>query len=707
MPDQDMVRVQSRDGKLWDIPRSRLPEVTSQGRAKLYIPSLNAPAASEFPTGSMQTHPGGPILNYRGLAPGAIQKAPGGPIMSGFQQEHPIRAIPPTILKSFGIDPSDVENAHSYADALKSGFGGAASDVGEGMLESFKAGPLAPAYFALQGIEGISKNIRSGSEQAYESYKNGDRYGLVEGLTQVASGIGQIAAAKAGEAGEGVKKVQANVGKGMVNNPLGDVLIRKPIAGAFDVGKNFEERAVKEHQEIVDTINREYEQKIQKEGQKTVEGEAEYRTKLEQARDDFSKKLAEIEKKKSDFQDPVERAKNRKIGDPAREEGTSVSARRINAQLRKKSFTTQPRSGPAYQRIAGMADQVATEDVPRLDRDVRVAQNNRWTAFRQAIGDLMVDWTPVQQAVVDAETNILQGSPENIAIFRNILREGVDPTLEKATVFRKTGGALEDVLNSKNLTEEGRARLIKQLGEEAQFEDRGGSGPAAKQNVQIPFEDARGYYTELGEKIAKARSLPGDVRRALKFVQDAADTKSIKPSIPKGQLSIYNALKSDWAQYMGDFYDSDGPLAKLKNSLNSDSRLNLITGSEGSNIIDALGRYARHNPKVVNLTGRIRSMMKQVEMLPTDAGAIPGRLEPPKLPEPPEATSLSERPKGPEPLDVTREKIEKLNKKAEEWSQLRPWQLRAKQIPLAIAERVIAELLSRPEIQRWIAGAKK
>src|SRR5579863_2488855 len=480
------------------------------------------------------------------------------------------------------------------------------------------------------------------------------------------------------------------VGKLAENVPLNE-MARRQVAGLFDVGENFEQRALREHQAAIDTINRAYEEKIQKTGEKTSENEAAYRTELEQARDDYAQKIAQNEQKK-----------------------VAASAKQSGAETKRKSLTTQPRSGPVYQRMAGMADKLATQDVPTLDKDVRTAQNNRWSAFRQAITKkdpvtgnpvpVMVDWTPVQEAVVDAETNILQGSPENIATFRNILREGVDPTLEKATVFKRTGGALEDILKSKNLTEEGRARLLKQLGDEAQFEDRGGSGPAAKQNVQIPFEDARGYYTELGEKIAKARSLPGDVRRALKFVQDAADTKSIKPSIPKGQLSIYNALKSDWAQYMGDFYDSDGPLAKLKNSLNSDSRLNLITGSEGSNIIDALGRYARHNPKVVNLTGRIRSMMKQVEMLPTDAGAIPGRLEPPKLPEPPEATSLSERPKGPEPLDVTREKIEKLNKKAEEWSQLRPWQLRAKQIPLAIAERVIAELLSRPEIQRWIAG---
>src|SRR5579863_1049644 len=635
MPNDDILLMVTPDGKKYNVPRSQVPAMTQKFGAKPYTqPS----AVNRL------------ITSTAGIPEGTN--------------------IDPT-SKGFYAGSGDLGN---YITALKQAISG---------LNPIPASTNA-ASTGLSRMKqpGIMNKVAGGTEYALSGvpYAGPMTVGAMEqgAKGDIAGSVGSSIGAGLTAAGLGASAPA--LAEHLTPNALSE-MARKPVAGLLDVGENFEERARKEHQDAIDTINRDYEQKIQQAGEKTAEHEAAYRTKIEQAREDYARKIAANEAKKIE-----------------------ASTKQTGAETKKKALTTQPRSGPVYQRLSGMADQIATQDVPKLDKDVRTAQNNRWTAFRQVIGDKMVVWTPVQQAVVDAETNILQGSPENIAIFRNILREGVDPTLEKATVFRKTGGALEDVLNSKNLTEEGRARLIKQLGEEAQFEDRGGSGPAAKQNVQIPFEDARGYYTELGEKIAKARSLPGDVRRALKFVQDAADTKSIKPSIPKGQLSIYNALKSDWAQYMGDFYDSDGPLAKLKNSLNSDSRLNLITGSEGSNIIDALGRYARHNPKVVNLTGRIRSMMKQVEMLPTDAGAIPGRLEPPKLPEPPEATSLSERPKGPEPLDVTREKIEKLNKKAEEWSQLRPWQLRAKQIPLAIAERVIAELLSRPEIQRWIAG---
>src|SRR5215469_2416595 len=66
---------------------------------------------------------------------GAMQKRPGGPILSGPEQQHPIRAIPPAILRSFGIDPAVVESASSFPEALKSGFGGAANELGEQAFE--------------------------------------------------------------------------------------------------------------------------------------------------------------------------------------------------------------------------------------------------------------------------------------------------------------------------------------------------------------------------------------------------------------------------------------------------------------------------------------------------------------------------------------------------------------------------------------------
>jgi Skp family chaperone for outer membrane proteins len=506
------------------------------------------------------------------------------------------------------------------------------------------------------------------------------------GRGDIAGGVGS--AAGAGLTVAGLGKSAPSLAERLTPSSLSE-MARKPVAGLLDVGENFEARAKKEHEEALATLTQKYEEEIQQAGKKTSESEAAYRTKVEQAKDEYSRKLAENEKKKIE-----------------------ASAKQTGAETKKKALTTQPRSGPVYQRLAGMADQIATQDVPKLDKDVRAAQNSRWNAFRMAIGDTpgtpkMVDWTPVQQAVVDAETNILQGSPENIAIFRNILREGVNPLLEKATVFKKTAGSLEDLLSNKNLTEEGRARLISQLGEESQFETRGGSGPIGSEQVSIPFDDARGYYTELNQKIYRSRSLPGDVRRALKSVQETVDKKAIQPIIPREQITTYNTLKSDWGQYMSDFYDSDGPLAQLKNSATSDGRLNLITGSKGANIIDALGRYARFNPNVTGLAGRLRSMMKQIRELPSVAPSIPGPLRPPRLPSEPKPVNLSSRPSELEPLDVTRAKLETLEKMPKTWGTLRPYQAVIPYYwPRLLAQKLISELLSHQNVREWIARAK-
>ena len=481
----------------------------------------------------------------------------------------------------------------------------------------------------------------------------------------------------------------SNVAMGMEAPEAGSAVARSGAAasrGLLDVGENFRQRALQEHETNLAKLNEEYETKVQEHGKATMEDEANHRLKVQQAKDDYAAKVAENERKKIE-----------------------ASAKQTGAETKKNALTTQPRSGPVYQRLSGMADQIATKDVPKLDRDVRTAQNNGWSAFRMAIGDKpgapkMVEWNPVQNAVSSAETNILQGSPENIAIFRNILHEGVNPVLEEASVFRGTAGALENIFSSKHMTESGRARLLESIGEESAAKLRT-SGLPTGDAVSIPFDDARGYYTELNEKLYKNRSVPGDVRRALKSVQDAAEAQ-VKKVIPSNQLGTYSRLKSDWAQYMGDFYDPDGPLYQLKNAATSDGRLNLITGSKGANIIEALGRYTQLNPNVVGIAGRLRSVMKQLRELPSAAPRMPEEVRPPRFPAAPKPRELPTRPTV-EPLDVTKARVEALQKMPHTWGQLRPYQAAIPYYwPRLAIQKVIAEVLSHPAVRNWIAGNK-
>jgi hypothetical protein len=302
-----------------------------------------------------------------------------------------------------------------------------------------------------------------------------------------------------------------------------------------------------------------------------------------------------------------------------------------------------------------MADNVG-QSVSKLDKTVREAYNARWNAWRQVMGDAEGSFTPVQAAVVNAEDNILKGSPENIAIFRNILKEGEDPLLSQASVFKTNsrGVDIKDVLSSMK-SEGERTRFLNSLKEDPNFnETLGRVGP--KEGATLPIDQIQGYSTELGNKLYRGGNIPGDVRRALKSVKDAADKVVEGVSDEKGQGSIYRQLKKDWAQYMDDFYDSDGALTKVKNAINSDRRIALISGGEGGRIIDALGRYSRFDPNIETV-GRVRSLVKQLRELPSTSPKPPAAIGPLELPAPPRARAVPEAPiprRAPEPPNPRR-----------------------------------------------------
>jgi hypothetical protein len=58
-------------------------------------------------------------------------------------------------------------------------------------------------------------------------------------------------------------------------------------------------------------------------------------------------------------------------------------------------------------------------------------------------------------------------------------------------------------------------------------------------------------------------------------------------------------------------------------------------------------------------------------------------------------------------LYVTRARLEKLENMPQQWNQLRPYQAVIPwSWPRLAAQKLIGELLSHPEVRRWIAGAK-
>lgn len=412
--------------------------------------------------------------------------------------------------------------------------------------------------------------------------------------------------------------------------------------------------------------------------------------KVDAAHENFQKQLAEHSEKVDQATEKVAK----KIGD-VQQKKVEASAKQTAAETRKEFFQS-PKSGPVYKRLTKMAD-TASENVQLVDKKIRALENAKWNEFKKGVGDAPIDWEPVQKSVLDAEQNILQGSPESIKIFQNILKEGEGP-LSQASVFRGGGrlpGAdLKDVMRS--MDPKAQAKFLQNLqaqGVEAPADESG----VATQGAKTDLDTARGFSTELGQKVY-GRELPGDVRRALKSVQDSIEgevTRTVAKSGGKAAVDTYRKLKSDWRNYMEAFYDKDSPVRKLKEGKDPNDKLNPVVGDEGERAIALLGKYRSLGADVGSL-GKMRALFKAIKELPASGGKAPsGEIEAPKIPKAPEA------PAG-KPLTAEDARRAKLEKGAAGYAHPPSrWELMFP--PLLAYKMMLKKALQNPKVQDWLA----
>ncbi len=205
------------------------------------------------------------------------------------------------------------------------------------------------------------------------------------------------------------------------------------------------------------------------------------------------------------------------------------------------------------------------------------------------------------------------------------------------------------------------------------------------------------------------------MRRALKSVKDAADAEVNRVADSKGQGKLYRQLRDDWAQYMGDFYDSDGPLYKVKSAINSDRRIALLSGGEGARIVDSMGHYARFNPDVASV-GRMRSLVKQLRDLPSAPGKAPGEVGRPRFPERPKPREMPPTPER-TPFSSQGYRREHIQKVAQNLSRITGWdvasigyalrELLSGETPWAlgypVGKRVLSKLLTKPGVVEYLS----
>ena len=412
-------------------------------------------------------------------------------------------------------------------------------------------------------------------------------------------------------------------------------------------------------------------------------------TKVTEAHENFQKQLAEHSEK-------VDKATAKvadKIAD-VQKKRVEASAKQTAAETRQAAISTK--RGPVYQRLTGMADE-ASENVQLVDKKVRALESAKWNEFKKGLGGAEVEWTPWQKAVQEAQQNILGGVPENIAVFKQILKETGDDVLSDASVFKGENrpGAIDIKEFTRTLDPRAQEQLMREL--------KGGTVPslesgAPTEGLKIPFDNARAWYTKLGQKIASV-DMPNQVSRALRYVQDAGDaeiTRSVAKSGGRAAVETYRKLKSDWRDYMQTFYDKDSPIRKLKEGKDPNDKLNPVVGDEGERAIQLFGKYRSLGADVQSL-GKMRALFKSIKELPSSGAKMPGaKIEGPKIPKAPEAPTE-------QPLTAEQARRAKLEKGAAQYAHPPSrWELVFP--PLLAYKMLLKKALQNPAIQDWLAA---
>ena len=447
---------------------------------------------------------------------------------------------------------------------------------------------------------------------------------------------------------------------------------------------------------------------------------ADYSQKVTEAKAKFdadqAKKQAEYDAKKA-----AVTAKNQ-ANEAASRSGLGESiAKTDRAKIAASKLETTKRS------LSDLKDRLseqATSNIVNAEKAEKASLNNRWGQWRDETKGVNVNWTPVQEAVSNAEENILKGSPENIAIFRNIMKEGGGfGGLEDASVFKGHGGVDVKEFLSSIKDPARRQQFINEM--RAKGEDVSpAQGGIPKEGASVPIDQARGFSTELGNKLF-GRDLPSDVYRAIQSVQKSVESQvvnGLKDSLGEEAVKKYQGLKDDWSDYMRTWRDTrpltqggsplsriiqltESPLAvKDKMSVYRDAG-NQILQKAGDRVSYLLSRKKAFGADP-SLPARLRTTDSQLSSLPKSFGKIPEVKKPSvseaKEPTPPANEQFnSPTPPSNKPFDVEEWRREQIKNKAKYLgSRVSPWDLMFP--PRLILERLTAKALNNPGILDWL-----
>jgi hypothetical protein len=323
------------------------------------------------------------------------------------------------------------------------------------------------------------------------------------------------------------------------------------------------------------------------------------------------------------------------------------------------------------------------------------------------------DLSAFANAVENAKKNLIEGSPEKIKQFENVIK-------------------------------------LAQEGDE--FIDAEG-GMKIAPGQKIPTVDLRGFVTELDSAIYGRDLLP-DVRNALKSVAEAGKTEvlsTVKRIGGETAVKTLKELNADYSDYLTDWRDTSSvnPLPKLRNTLLEGvvqknpavladlDVAKMLQGSKGQTALTLLDKYKKFgaDPSILadyrKALDQIKALDKMKKVPEVEKPEYPERITKAKInpPKPPEIEPFKARGKDPErpetkPFDPESFRKEKIGQKAESLSNLSMWDIAALSAAIEevfrgkpgtaaaagsipVIKRLLARGLSSEGVQDWLAKDKE
>lgn len=165
------------------------------------------------------------------------------------------------------------------------------------------------------------------------------------------------------------------------------------------------------------------------------------------------------------------------------------------------------------------------EHIGKVEESVAKEANSKFEAVREKVGNPETPATPLVEAVKSAETNILQGIPENIKEFRSIMGHGEEVPAELREAYTRTTGEAPE-----------------------------GAAP-------ITWDKLQSLKSRIDARLRQAgrTRMNGDVKRALYSVQNTIVDTMGGLAEANGAADLWQDAKNTWRQYKQDFHEPTGP----------------------------------------------------------------------------------------------------------------------------------------------------